>query len=435
MIRRSGVIDAAQMHRVTINCSQTSTETCPVEFLDQLVCDGLLTHYQAEQFAQGRWQGFVVGDYRILARIGSGGMSQVFRAEHPTFEKAVAVKVLSPRLALDPVARERFAREASAMATLVHPNIARVLDVDATADIPYLVMEFIDGISLQAAVARHGTFAPGNAAFCARQVALGLQRVHEVGLVHRDIKPANILMDRAGLAKILDMGIVRVQSDKNLTRRLGEKTILGTADYLAPEQAVNSSDVDTRADLYALGATLYFLLAGHPPFHDCSTFEKIIRKQKEDPVPIHHLRPDVPSGLSAVLMQLLARKPEDRFSTPRAAAAALHPFAQPEAQFPICLFESARGPGSDLADTPTNATHQHRTPSDRDLVAEPTTDIVAVDRPEPLTGELPAPVTSRVPTIQFWEREKAGLWLAVSVLGFAVFMIGVLVVIARTRPF
>jgi serine/threonine-protein kinase len=424
-------MDAARLERVETNCSRVPDETCPTEFLDRLVSDGLLTHFQAEQFAQGRWQGFVVGEYRILARVGTGGMSQVFRAEHPRFEKPVAIKVLSQRFAVDPLARERFAREASAMAALVHPNIVRVLDVeiDETADIPYLVMEYIDGISLQAAVARHGTFSAGTAAFVARQVALGLQRMHEAGLVHRDIKPANVLLDREGLAKILDMGIVRVQSEKHLTRRLGEKTILGTADYLAPEQGVNSSDVDTRADLYALGSTLYFLLAGHPPFPDCTMLEKIIRKQKDDPAPIHRLRPDVPPALSAVVSQLLARKPDDRFSTPQAAAIALHPFALPDKQFPACLFEAARTSCDGQADTPTSVTCAKRAPSDSDLVTEPRTDIVPVDRPEALTGEMTAPVTARIPPRRFWEGEQAGLWLATSVLGFAIVMIGVLVAV------
>jgi serine/threonine protein kinase len=295
-------------------------------------------------------------------------------------------------------------------------------------------MEYIDGISLQAAVARHGTFSSGNAAFCARQVALGLQRTHEVGLVHRDIKPANVLIDRTGLAKILDMGIVRVQSERHLTRRLGEKTILGTADYLAPEQAVNSSDVDTRADLYALGATLYFLLAGHPPFPDCTTFEKILRKQKDDPPPIHQLRPDVPPGLSVVIAQLLARNPADRFSTPQAAAVALHPFALPDDRFPACLFAPTRATLDDLSGTPTNESHPSRGPTDCEFVAEPATDIVPVGRPEPLAGEVAAPATARIASDPFWDSDKAGLWLVATALGFASFLIGVLIV-ARTRPF
>ncbi len=428
LIRRSGVLDAARLERVAADGSRAAVDDCPIDFLRQLVADGLLTDYQAEQLAQGRFQGFQVGEYQILARIGAGGMSQVFRAAHPRSERPVAVKVLSPRLAIDPIARERFAREARAMAALVHPNIARVLDVDAAAEVPYLVMEYVDGVSLQAAVARHGTFAAGSAAFCARQVALGLQRIHEAGLVHRDIKPANVLLDRSGLAKILDMGIVRVLSEKQLTRRIGEKTILGTADYLAPEQAVNSSEVDTRADLYSLGATLYFLLAGHPPFPDCTTIEKIVRKQKDDPTPIHRLRPDVPGGLSAVVSQLLARNREDRFSTPQAAAAALHPFAHPSERFPACVFEPRRS--ATLADphTPTGETGQVRVPPDTDLTAEPTTDVVPVDSPE-LSGSDTASVNARVDAGRLWQRDKAGLWLATTVLGVAVAMIGVLVAV------
>jgi serine/threonine protein kinase len=273
-------------------------------------------------------------------------MGQVYLAEHPSLQEPVAIKVLTAELVDDEVALRRFAREARAAAALDHPNIVRVLDVDLDADPPYLVMEYIDGISLQAAVARFGTFSAGSAAYCGCQVALGLQRAAKAGLVHRDIKPANVLVDRRGLVKVLDLGVVRVASERslNLTRRM----VLGTADYLAPEQARNSSEVDPRADLYALGGTLYFLLVGHPPFPDGTPTQKINRKQTSDPRPLLELRPDLIPGLAEVVHRLLERDPAARYQTPQEAADALRPFATPDSCFPLNLFAADRGTITDL---------------------------------------------------------------------------------------
>jgi serine/threonine-protein kinase len=212
-----------------------------------------------------------------------------------------------------------------------------VFDVDASHDPPFLVMEYVDGVSLQAAVARFGTFAPGEAAAVRTQVALGLCEAAAVGLVHRDIKPANVLADRKGGVKILDLGIARLEGDP-ISRRVNTVVVLGTLDYLAPEQAEDSSEVDTRVDLYGLGATLYFLLAGHPPYPDDDIGRKMALKQSADPTPIHLLRPDVPVPLSAVLSRLLARDPDGRYSTPAETAAALDSWADPGPDFPARLF-------------------------------------------------------------------------------------------------
>ena len=234
--------------------------------LERLVVEGLLTGFQAGEVARGRGAALWLGGYRVLDRLGKGGMGSVFLAEHAVLGRRVAVKALSDELRADPTARRRFVREARAAAALDHPNIVRVFDVDMTNDPPFLVMEFVDGISLQAAVSHAGTFSAGEAAAVGVQVADGLAQAAAVGLVHRDIKPANLLVDRGGAVKILDLGIVRFTLEDTHSRVGGVDVILGTLDYLAPEQAEDSSAVDTRADIYALGATLYFLLAGHPPY-------------------------------------------------------------------------------------------------------------------------------------------------------------------------
>ncbi len=310
------------------------------ELLRRLTAAGLLTGFQAQQLARGKWRGFLLGNhYRLLEPLGKGGMGTVYLAEHTAMRRKVAVKVLAADLASDPVALKRFTREARAAARLDHPNIVHTIDIDPDAQPPFLVMEYVNGVTLQAAVADHGTFAPETAAFCGVQALAGLQKAHEMGLVHRDIKPANIVVDRKGVVKVLDLGIVRTQANDGLTMAPGQgKIILGTADYLAPEQALDSSKVDTRADIYSLGSTLYFLLAGHPPYPAGTAARKLVAKQLQDPPPVHTLRPDVSEGLSAVIARLLARKPDDRYATPAAAAAALTPFAAPEHGFPGRLF-------------------------------------------------------------------------------------------------
>ncbi len=334
--------------------------------LHRLTAAGLLTAFQARHIGRGQWKGFLLGThYRLLEPLGKGGMGTVFLAEHTAMRRKVAVKVLAAELAADTIALARFTREARAAARLVHPNVVHTIDVDPDSQPPFLVLEYVDGVTLQAAVAHTGTFNPETAAFCAVQALTGLQKAHELGLVHRDIKPANLMVDRKGTVKLLDLGIVRLANNtgNGLTMAGGAgKVILGTADYLSPEQALNSSNVDTRADVYSVGCTLFFLLAGHPPFHAGTAARKLVAKQMQDAPNVQALRPDVCDGLAAVLAKLLARKPEDRYPTPAAAAAALVPFATPEHGFPGRLF-GMQAP--DILNTPPPMGHlTEATPTD-----------------------------------------------------------------------
>lgn len=347
LVRRSRVVDDARLGEFLNQVGEVETAA---GVLGRMVDHGLLTRYQAAELAAGRCD-FRIGGYRILDRLGRGGMGEVFLAEHHLLGTRAAVKVLCGGRADEPT-RERFVREARAAAALDHPNIVRVFDVDAAHDPPYLVLEYVDGISLQAAVARHGTFSGGEAAAVGAQVALGLGQAAEIGLVHRDIKPANVLIGRKGGVKILDLGVARFTNEP-VSRFIDGETVVGTIDYLAPEQAVDSSNVDTRADLYALGATLYFLLAGHPPFPDADLPRKLHLKQTTDPSWIAAHRPDIPAGLAAVVHRLLARRPADRFPTPGEAAAALAPWADPDPDFPDRLFRPAAPAGNELAGDPT----------------------------------------------------------------------------------
>jgi serine/threonine protein kinase len=326
-LRRSGLVPVPEMDAFV---AELPGGLAPQDVLDRMVADRMLTPFQADRLAVGKYKGFLLGGYVILDKIGSGGMGQVYLAEHANMRRLVAVKVMPAGIvAEDAVARERFLREARAAAVLNHPNIVRVFDLNREGGLPYLVMEYIDGLSLQALVTASGPVAPGAAADYARQVALGLHHAHEKGMVHRDIKPGNVLVDRHGVARLLDLGLVRnlQDIDTRLTSQFGGQSILGTADYLAPEQAIDSSKVDTRADVYSLGATLYFLLAGHPMFPEGRTAQKLMWQQWKDPPPIRELKPDVPDGLAEAVHKAVAKKPEDRYQTPQEMADALLPFA------------------------------------------------------------------------------------------------------------
>jgi serine/threonine protein kinase len=300
--------------------------TGPADLAKKLQDTGLLTPFQADQLLRGRHKGFVLGKYRLLDRIGMGGMGQVYLAEHMAMRRRVAVKVLPPDRSGNPFARERFLREARAAAAVEHPNLVRVYDIEHDGEVFFLVMEYIDGVSLHDLVARRGPLAPERAAHYLAQVASGLAALHERALVHRDIKPANLLLDRAGVVRVLDLGLVRSQlDDDELTRQEGAK-VIGTADYLAPEQALHCSKVDARADVYGLGGTAYYLLAGTPPFTAEKVSQKLIAHQVQEARPVHHARPGVPPGLSAVVQKMLAKKPEDRFQSAAEVLAALRPW-------------------------------------------------------------------------------------------------------------
>ncbi|MBY0460317.1 MAG: serine/threonine protein kinase, partial [Gemmataceae bacterium] len=295
---------------------------------DALVQRGLITSFQAGQLLAGRYKGFRVGPYVIQDLIGRGGMGAVYQAEHIDLQRKVAVKVLTPtRGDGQQLAAERFMREARAAAALDHPNIVRVFDVSRHGDTPYLVLEFVDGETLQQRIDRDGPLPAEVAAEYIAQAAAGLQHAHERGLVHRDIKPGNLMRDRAGVIKIMDMGLARSGSDQDkLTEMLDNGAVVGTADYISPEQAMNCQSIDVRADIYSLGATFYTLVTGKAPFEG-NTTQKLMQHQFKMPPPLSKVNPDVPSELSAVVTKMLAKKPDDRYQTPAEVVEALAPWA------------------------------------------------------------------------------------------------------------
>jgi serine/threonine protein kinase len=326
LIRKSGMIDEQKLSAYLQRRQYTrGLPTDPREFADEMVVDGVLTYFQSEQFLLGKWRGFTIGKYKLLERVGVGGMGQVFLCEHMFMKRRVAIKVLPPAKADQPAALGRFYREARAAGSLDHPNIVRTQDIDQDGNLHFIVMDYVDGPNLLEVVKKTGPMNVGRAVSYTRQSAVALDYAFRNGIIHRDIKPGNVLIDRKGNAKILDMGLARFFKDHadQLTLKYDDKIVLGTADYVAPEQVANSHTVDIRADIYALGATLYFLLAGHPPFPTGTVSQKLLWHRTKEPTPIRQIRQDVPEGLAAVLARMMSKDPKGRYQTPAQLVAEL----------------------------------------------------------------------------------------------------------------
>ncbi len=339
-LRQSGLVSDDQLAEVA---SQLPDSNRGRVLARALVEKGLLTRFQAERLLVGRTAGFHLGQYRILDQVGRGGMGRVFKAEHLTMKRVVALKVLANELLTTERAVELFLHEVRAMGHLVHPNIVAAFDANEINGRYYLVLEFVDGPNLDQLVRKQGPLSVGLACDYVRQVAQGLTAAHALGMVHRDVKPANILVQwhglhgegSPGLVKIGDFGLARLHAPANAhpfnskpgTILTKENTVMGTPDYLSPEQSRNLHKTDIRSDLYSLGCTFYFLLTGKAPYTGGNALEKLIRHSTERPAPIGDVRDDVPSEVLAIVERLMAKRPEERFQTPADLAKALEPYA------------------------------------------------------------------------------------------------------------
>ncbi len=256
---------------------------------------GKLTRFQAQAVYQGKTRGLVVGKYVVLDRLGGGGQGQVYQARHRRLDRIVALKLLPTAAGKSPETVKRFQREGRAAAKLSHPNIVAVYDADEAQGVHFLVMEYVDGNDLSATVKRRGPLPLAAAVEYVLQAANGLEYAHRHGVVHRDIKPSNLLLDKSGVVKVLDMGLARIEdavggADDGLTQ---SGQMMGTLDYMAPEQAFDTHHADARSDIYSLGCTLYCLICGRPPYVGESLPQKIIAHH-EHPVP--SLRTARPGG-------------------------------------------------------------------------------------------------------------------------------------------
>ncbi|HMP15938.1 MAG TPA: serine/threonine-protein kinase, partial [Gemmatales bacterium] len=329
LTRKSGLVDANRLNLYLDRLEQKeSIPSDPKELASIFVRDAVLSRFQADQLLASKWRGFYVGKYRVIERIGIGGMGQVYLAEHRTMKRRYAIKVLPRAKASDPAALERFEREARAGGSIDHPNIVRAYDKDQDGDLHYLVMDFVDGCSLAEIVQATGPLTPERAGNYLYQSALGLKHAFDSGLIHRDIKPANILIDREGVVKILDMGLARFFNDHDdmITKKYDE-TVLGTADYLSPEQAIDSHNVDIRSDIYSLGCTFYYTLTGQPPFGEGSVAQKLIWHQTRAPKPLTDFRSDLPAELCQIINKCMLKNVAERYKSPDELLEALQGYA------------------------------------------------------------------------------------------------------------
>ncbi|WP_165072273.1 serine/threonine-protein kinase [Paludisphaera rhizosphaerae] len=282
----------------------------------RLVQQKLLTQYQARKLLAGATRGFFLGGYRILRPLGEGGMGKVYLAAHEADGTQVAIKVLPPRRALEEVnSLARFKREMELSSRCNHPNVARTLTFGNDGDVHFMVLEYIPGMSLFDMVKseQYGPLRVASASRLFLRILNGLEAAHAAGLIHRDIKPSNVMITPDGDAKILDLGLAKALGEEGgLTRA---NSILGTLDYASPEQLRDAAGADARSDIYSLGCTLYFALAGEPPFSGGDPINKIFKQRMVDPDPIEKVVKGVPAAFGAVVRKLMAKEPEDRHQT------------------------------------------------------------------------------------------------------------------------
>ncbi|MFO0846509.1 MAG: response regulator [Gemmataceae bacterium] len=286
----------------------------------QLIASGKLTAFQAEAVRERRFEGLVIGNYEVLDRLGQGGMGTVYKARHRRMRRVVAIKILSRNVAQSERFIKRFQREVEAVSRLNHPNIVMAHDADEGDVGHFLVMEFVNGRDLASEVQQNGPLPVRQAVACIVQAAKALEYAHGQGVIHRDIKPANLLRDAGGVVKVADLGLARFDEaagpppeDASALTQAG--TIMGTVDFMPPEQALGAVNIDHRADIYSLGCTLYFLLLGKPPFQG-PTLMATLLKHREGPVPsIAEARPEVPGELDAVFRRMMAKAAADRYQT------------------------------------------------------------------------------------------------------------------------
>jgi eukaryotic-like serine/threonine-protein kinase len=351
LLLRSRLLSVDEARTMFARWNQEAKEAASnaAQFSRWMVANRYLTEYQASLLARGHADGFFLTQYKILDRLGKGRMAGVYKAQHET-GPVVAIKVLPPSKSKDPGLLARFQREARLALKLKHPNVVRTFQV-GEGTVPgspdrlyYLVMEYIEGETLEDILQRRRQFPPGEAVRLIYQALLGLHHLHDHGLVHRDIKPANLMLSYGpgpvppvtlnATVKILDMGLARALSDAVGPDKPGdvqpaltsEGIVLGTPDYMAPEQARDARQADIRADIYSLGCVLYHLLDGKPPFPDTNIISQMIRHATETPRPLKEANPAVPDGLQQIINWMLAKDPNQRYPTPDRAAQALKVF-------------------------------------------------------------------------------------------------------------
>ena len=334
---------SAKSLRQIVEQVRTAPSDLPLpRLVNSLLKAGVVTGYQVQRLLCGHSDGFYLGKYKLFDVLGQGGMGTVYLAEQTTLHRLVAIKIITNFTNCPPETRIRFEREARAAASLSHPNIVQAYDCDEIDGVPYIAMEYVEGLDAVEQIERFGKLPWRQAADYMLQAALGLEHARLHNLVHRDVKPANLLIATDGTVKLLDLGLCLVTNDANDMLRTRDLQV-GTVDYMAPEQALDCHAVDTRADIYSLGCVFYALLAGHLPFQAKNSAQKLLMHQTAHPRPIHQHRHDLPTPISDIIHTMMEKKPDDRFQTPGIVAEALKPWAERTIPpFPLDAIECQR---------------------------------------------------------------------------------------------
>ncbi|MEL7496079.1 MAG: serine/threonine-protein kinase [Planctomycetota bacterium] len=338
VIHRSGLAENSVINLALDEQKADNPNITPQQFAVSLVKKRILTQWQVEHLLQGKHKGFIVGAHKILKLIGRGGHASVYLAEHLSLKQNRVIKVVSQAKHSGTSMMDRFMREAQAAARLDHPNVIKCFDVVIDAKLSYIVMEYHPGEDLDKMIQRVGPLSILNCVDYTIQTAIGLQYTNASGLIHRDIKPSNLLLTNRGVVKILDLGLAMIErddGDASLTQQYEDS--LGTADYVAPEQAKNSHGVDFRADIYSLGCTLYHFLTGRPPFHEGSIMQRVAKHQTEMPPPITQFRSDCPKKLEAICWKMIQKNPSDRFNSYEELLASLNSLLKKSVPIPVAL--------------------------------------------------------------------------------------------------
>lgn len=319
---QSGQVEAAEREvRLVLDEAAAEPGVWDQAVADKLVAQGLLTKFQAREMLAGRRR-FRLGQYTVLDELGRGGMGQVFRAEHAMMGREVAIKVL-PRAKSTPEYEAAFQREIRMLARLDHEHLVRALDAGHDAKVYYLVTELVPGLDLRRQVLKYGPLDELEAASVITQAAQGLAYAHEQGLVHRDVKPGNLLVTQDGRVKVLDLGLAGSMLDAENTTA---GRVVGTMDYMAPEQIRSPDTVGPAADVYGLGCTLYFALTGQVPFPGGTRKEKAQRQLTESPTPLAQLAPHIDAELRRVVEDMMKKSPAERIGTAQEVVQRLRPW-------------------------------------------------------------------------------------------------------------
>ncbi len=336
-VLRSGVLDREQLRQSLLELPPEQRQE-PESLAEHLIQTGKLSRFQAAKLLQGTALGLVLGPFHVLAPIGKGGMGTVYLARDSRSQQLVALKALPPKRAREEERLlARFRREMEMCQRVAHPHVAWTYEIGVCQGVYYIALEYIPGLTLYRLINEQGPLAVPRAARLFAEVASALDHAHTQGLIHRDLKPSNIMITPHDHTKVLDLGLALVQGEAPGEREVigGRGYVVGTMDYIAPEQAENAATVDPRSDIYALGCTLYFALTGQPPFPGGTAAEKIQRHRTEDPVPVPQLNPAVPPTFIGLLRKMMAKNPDHRFASAAEVQEKLLAWASDEVTLPL----------------------------------------------------------------------------------------------------